>query len=177
MRVLYRYFLILVACTAVLLGIQIPNFVDQYEKRLDAHFIEVEQNLRGYQEIADRHYDGSIQALIKRHEESKDGATREEAEPIRRMHERYLGFRNEKRLLDTGLAGKIAFIAVRGNRELIRETHASYSFTIPLNREAVMSGTLSAAFVLIMIELLMMVLSRLFRSSRRRSPFRSGVRW
>jgi len=177
MRVLYRYFLILVACTAILLGIQIPNFVDQYEKRLDAHFIEVEHNLRGYQEIADRYYGGSIQALIKRHEESEDGATREEAEPIRRMYERYLSFRNEKRLLDTGLAGRVAFIAVRGNRELIRETYENYSFTIPLNREAVLSGTLSAAFVLIMIELLMMALSRLFRSSRRRSPFRSGVRW
>ncbi|MBW2674963.1 MAG: DUF2937 family protein, partial [Deltaproteobacteria bacterium] len=62
MRVLYRYFLILIACAALLFGIQIPNFVDQYEKRLDAHFIEVENNLRGYQEIADRYYDGSVAA-------------------------------------------------------------------------------------------------------------------
>jgi len=46
MKVLYRYFLILIACTAILFGVQIPNFVDQYEKRLDAHFLEVQNNLR-----------------------------------------------------------------------------------------------------------------------------------
>lgn len=177
MRVLYRYLLILIACVAVLLGIQIPNFVDQYEKRLDAHFIEVEKNLRGYQEIADRYCDGSIPALIKRHEESKDGATKEEAEPIRRMYERYLRFKDEKRFLETGLAGKVAFIVMRGDRELINETYVSYSFMVPLNREAVLSGTLSAAFVLVVMELLVVAFSRLFRSPRRRSTLRTGVRW
>jgi hypothetical protein len=174
MRILYRYFLILVACTAILLGIQIPNFVDQYEKRLDAHFIEVKENLRGYQEIADRYYDGSIPALIKKHEESDDKATREEAKPIRRMVERYQRFEGEKRFLETDLAHKIAFISMRGDRELIRETWKNYSFMIPLNRDAVLSGAVSAAVLLVLIELVVLFLARLFRTARRRS--RSRVR-
>jgi hypothetical protein len=177
MRILYRYFLILVACAAVLFGIQIPNFVDQYEKRLDAHFIEVKENLRGYQEIADRYYDGSIPALIKQHKENRDEATREEAVPIKRMYDRYLKFSNETQFLDTGLAGKVAFIVMRGDRELINETYENYSFTVPLNREAVLSGAVAAAFVLVVMELLVMALSRMFRSSRRRSALRTGVRW
>lgn len=177
MKVLYRYFLILVACAAVLFGIQVPNFVDQYEKRLDAHFIEVEDNLRGYQEIADRHYDGSIAALIKKHEKSEDRATREEGRPIRRMYERYQKFRDEKTSLDTDLARKITLILIRGERGLIHETYANYSFTVPLNRDAVLSGAVSAAFVLVVMELLAMAISRLFRSPRRSSVFRSGARW
>jgi len=177
MRVLYRYFLVLIACASILLGIQIPNFVDQYEKRLDAHFIEVGNSLRGYQEIADRYYDGSVAALIKKHEESKDRANRDEAGPIRNIYERYLRFKDEKRSLETGLVGKVAFIIAKGDRELINETYINYSFTIPLNRAAVLSGALSAAFVLLLVELLMMALSRLFRSPRRRSTLRSGVRW
>lgn len=177
MRVLYRYFLILVACAALLLGIQIPNFVDQYEKRLDAHLIEVQNNLRGYQELADRHYDGSVMALIKKHEESEDEADREEALPIRNIYERYLRFKSEKRSLETGLAGKVAFIIAKRDRELINETYTNYSFTIPLNRSAVVSGAVSAALVLVVIELLLKIISWLFRSPRRRSISRSGVRW
>jgi len=172
MKILYRYFLILVACTAILLGVQIPNFVDQYEKRLDAHFIEVKENLRGYQEIADRHYGGSIPALIKKHEESEDKVTREEARPIKRMAERHRRFEADKQSLETDLAHKILFIGMQGDRELIRETCKNYSFTIPLNREAVLSGAVSAAVLLVLIELVMIVLSRLFRSARRRSHSR-----
>ena len=57
---------------------------------------------------------------------------------------------------------------------LIRETWKNYSFMIPLNRDAVLSGAVSAAVLLVVIELVVLVLSRLFRSARRRS--RSRVR-
>ncbi|TFG93616.1 MAG: DUF2937 family protein [Syntrophobacterales bacterium] len=174
MRVLYRYFLILIACASILFGIQIPNFVDQYEKRLDAHFLEVQNNLRGYQEIADRHCGGSMEVLIKKHEESEDRALREETEPIRNIYKRYLSFQSERGSLETGLAGKIAFIIAKGDRTLINETYINYSFTIPLNQSAVLSGVLSAAFVLVVVELLLLALSRLFRSPRRRFTLPSG---
>jgi hypothetical protein len=177
MRVLYRYFLILIACASILLGIQIPNFIDQYEKRLDAHYKEVENNLRGYQEVADRHYRGSVAELIKKHEQSEEKASRDEAGPIRNIYERYLRFKHEKRSLETSLAGKIAFIMAKGDRELINETYVNYSFTIPLNRSAVLAGAVSAAFVLVVVELLMMTFSWLFRSPRRRSAIHPRVKW
>jgi len=176
MRVLYRYFLVLIACTAILFGVQIPNFVDQYEKRLDAHFLEVQNNLRGYQGIADRHYGGSMEVLMKKHEESEDRAVREETEPIRNMYERYLRFQSERGSLETGLAGKVAFIIAKGDRALINETYQNYSFTIPLNRSAVVSGFISAATVLVVVELLLMTILWLFRLARP-SSVRSGGRW
>jgi hypothetical protein len=55
------------------------------------------------------------------------------------MVERYQRFEGEKRFLETDLAHKIAFISMRGDRELIRETWKNYSFMIPLNRDAVLS--------------------------------------
>src|SRR5581483_6371599 len=70
MSFLYRYLLILIACVALLMGIQIPSFVDQYEKRLDAHLQEVQADLKGYQDIANRDFGGSMEALIRRHKES-----------------------------------------------------------------------------------------------------------
>ena len=175
MKVLYRYFLILIACTAILFGVQIPNFVDQYEKRLDAHFLEVQNNLRGYQEIADRHCGGSMEVLIQRHEESEDRAVKEETEPIRNMYERYLRFQGERGSLETGLAGRVIFIVAHGDNALINETCQNYSFTIPLNRSAVVSGCICAAVVLVVVELLLMTILWLFRLARPR-PKRLSVR-
>ncbi|MBD3649377.1 MAG: DUF2937 family protein, partial [Pseudomonadales bacterium] len=54
----YRYFSIILASLLLLTGLQVPSFVDQYEKRVDAHLLEVTENLRGFQEIADEYYGG-----------------------------------------------------------------------------------------------------------------------
>jgi Protein of unknown function (DUF2937) len=166
MSVIYRYFLILIACISILVGIQIPCFVDQYEKRLDAHFLEVTNNLRGYQEIAEKFFNGSIPELIKKHEASEDRTFKEEAQPIKNIYERYLKFKAQKESLNTNMAGKVIFIAVKGDRELINETFANYSFMIPLNKDAVIAGFILAAIMLLILELLKMGIYRLFRSKK-----------
>lgn len=172
MRVIYRYFLILIACISILLGIQIPSFVDQYEKRLDAHFLEVTDNLRGYQGIAEKYFNGSIPELIKRHEASEDKTFKEESQPIRNIYERYLKFKAQKESLNTNMAGKVFFIAVKRDRELINETFANYSFMIPLNKEAVITGFIFAAVMLLIFELLKISIYRLFRSKKRATASR-----
>ncbi len=168
MKILYRYFLIFIACTSILFGIQIPSFVDQYEKRIDAHFLEVWKNIKGYQEIADRYHAGSLSALIEKHEKSEDRGFREEAGPIKDIYLRYARLKDEKRLLETCLSGKMLFILLDGDREILAETYRNYSFNVPLNRDALLSGAISSALVLVLTELLTSFLSWIFKISRRR---------
>jgi len=169
MGAIYRYFLILVACVAILFGIQIPAFVDQYEQRLDAHFIEVKDNLRGFQEIADKFYGGSMEALIAKHEASEDRTFNEEARPIRNIYGRYLRFKEQKVALATNLPQKIAFLATDGDKELLNETYTSYSFTVPLNQSAVFAGFLSVAAVILLIELFRLTVLWLLRPAMRKA--------
>ena len=68
--ILYRYLLIIVACVAMLIGLQIPNFVDQYEKRVDAHLREVSVNLQSFQDIANKYFGGDMHKLIELHRNS-----------------------------------------------------------------------------------------------------------
>jgi hypothetical protein len=164
---IYRYFLVVVACLTLLVGIQVPNFVDQYEKRLDAHFIEVANNLQGFQEIADRHFGGSLEALIAKHETSDDTVFHDEARPIRKIHARYLRFKAEKEALDTELPGKVAYLLTYGDRELLSETYNDYSFALLLNKASVLSGLVTVTIVLLVIELLRMIGLLVFR---RRAP-------
>ena len=167
MGTLYRYFLIITACGSLLLGIQIPNFVNQYEMRLDAHLSEVKNNLQGYQDIADRLYDGSITTLISKHEQSDDPTFKQEAQPIRNMLDRYEHFKQEQASLATGLAGKITYLLAKGDRELINETSANYSFNIPLNEAAVVSGFSFMVIVVFIVEFLRWIATKLFRQNRR----------
>jgi hypothetical protein len=167
MSIIYRYFLILIASISILLGIQIPGFVDQYEKRLDAHFIEATNNLRGYQEIAEKFFNGSIPDLIKKHEANEDKTLKEEALPIRNIYQKFSRFKKQKESLNTNLAGKVFFIAVKGDRELINDTYANYSFLIPLTGEALATGFIFAAIVLLIFELLKIVIQLFFRFTRR----------
>jgi len=167
MGTFYRYFLTLIACAALLVGIQIPNFVDQYEKRLDAHLSEVKNNLQGYQDIADRLYGGSIATLIAKHRQSDDETFKQEAQPIANIFHRYEHFSRELAALATGLTGKIAYIATRGDGELIDETFRNYSFTIPLNAAAVSAGFTFMIIMVVIVELLRLLVARLFRPGRR----------
>lgn len=164
---LYRYLLILIACSAILIGMQVPSFVDQYAQRLDAHLIEVTENLRGFQEIADRHHGGSLEALVREHEGSTSVTFREEAVPLRAMYLRRQTFLSEQRRLDAHLARQAVHVFFNGHPELIRETQAQYAYTVPLTERALVAGGVFAAGVLLLTELLAKMLSLFFRRRRR----------
>jgi hypothetical protein len=165
MSFLYRYLLIVIACGSLLLGLQIPNFIDQYQKRLDAHLQEVQTNLKGYQGIADRDFQGSLEALIRKHKESDDPVFRDEAGPIEAMYLRWTHFDAQRNALQTSLPQQAWFLLLHGDRDLLRETWASYTFAAPLNGTALLSGFGLTAALLLIIE----VLSGLF-------TFVSGLR-
>jgi hypothetical protein len=166
MHTLYRYFLVLAAGAALLAGVQAPNFADQYEQRLDAHLSEAAANLRGYQDIADRYFGGSLAALLAKHEQSADAVFHAEAKPLRELYARYRRFNAEKQALATGIAGRLWFIATRGDRTLTAETWAGYSFTVPLNATAVTAGFIIMGGTVLLIELLRMGLRRVFTVAR-----------
>jgi hypothetical protein len=154
MSLITRLLFLALAAGALLIGVQLPNFVDQYGKRLDAHFIEVQTNLKPFQDIADQFHGGSMEALIAKHEQSTDETFHAEGEAIRKMYRRFQRFANEKDQLNVELPWQLAFIATRADRELVDETRRNYSFALLLNRQAVISGLVVMAAVVLLLELL-----------------------
>lgn len=152
---IHRYFMIAVFGACLVLGIQAPNFVDQYGKRIDAHYLEVVENLRGFQDIADRFHGGDILALVKHHRASRDSTFRAEAEPIERMVERKARFGKEREALKGAFARKAAHLLVGGDRETIGETYEMYSPGLRLDRQAIGTGLGTALFVCLLLELML----------------------
>lgn len=158
MSLIPRMMLLLLAGAALLGGVQIPNFVDQYEKRLDAHFREVQNNLKPFQDIANQFHGGSLDVLIDKHERSTDPTFKAEGAAIRNLQERFLRFEYQLQRLKTHLFGKLQILAVDADRELMKETADQYSFGIMLDRNAVIAGFVSMAVVVLCFEWIAMLL-------------------
>ncbi len=155
MDILYRYLLIIIACAAMLVGIQIPNLVDQYEKRVDAHLREVTINLKPYQEIANKYFGGSLDKLIELHHKSDVKAFQEEGDAIANMVKRKLRFEADLAALQGSLPLKIIHTVFDGDKELIEETLQQYTYAVPLNQDALAAGAALAAVTLLLTELLL----------------------
>ncbi len=154
-RVLHRYVTLIAACAALLIGIQVPSFVDQYAKRVDAHLREVTVNFEPYQTIANKYFYGNIQKLIDLHRKSGEKSFQEEGSAIEKMYLRKQRFDAEKTALDTILPYQFIHILFDPDREILDETLAQYSYNVPLNREAIVMGVALAVAMLLALELLL----------------------
>jgi len=161
-----RLLFIAIAAGTLLVGIQLPNFVDQYEKRLDAHFIEVQTNLKPFQDIANQFHNGSMEELILKHKRSDDPTFNMEGDAIDKMYRRFQRFANERGQLQTALPQQLLFIASRADRELVEETRNNYSFGLLLNTEAVIAGFVLMFCVIVVLELMAAIVRTLLRPSR-----------
>jgi len=169
MRLLKEYTIRLVFTAGILLGVQIPNFIDQYTQKISAHQLEATKNFSGFQATADKFHGGSINALIERHETSNDPVFQSEATPIKEIHSRIQAFSSEMKALNANLLGKIFHVAFKSDRAVIKETLSEYSATIPLNTDAIICGLGLGMISALLCDLFFFVLKLVFgRRFRRR---------
>lgn len=168
MDILYRYLLIIIACSALLLGIQVPNLIDQYEKRVDAHLREVTVNLKPFQEIADKYFGGSMDKLIELHRKSEVKAFQDEGSAVQKMIQRKQRFEADLAALQTGLPMKIVHVILDGDREMMDETLDQYTYAVPLNQDAIVTGAAFAAAILLALELLLALIRYISEAATRR---------
>lgn len=172
--ILYRYLMIIVACISLLLGLQIPNFIDQYQKRVDAHLREVSINLLPFQEIADKYFAGDMNKLVELHRSSAEKPFQEEGAAIEKMIARKLRFEADLAALNTSLPMKTLHVLLHGDSEIRNEVLAQYTYAVPLNQDALVFGSCVALAILLLVELLSALVRLAFKksspSSRHSSP-------
>jgi hypothetical protein len=167
MSILLRYVMVVLACMALLLGIQLPNLADQYAKRVDAHLREVTVNFQPYQEIANTHTQGSIELLIQTHRQSGTRVFQAEADAIDRMYQRKLRFEKENAALQRNLVLRVGYVLLLADRETLNETLEQYSATVPLNQGALIMGGCFSLLILLLFELLLALVNRGVTAIRR----------
>ncbi len=161
MNLIKDYARLIVFTAGILIGVQVPNFIDQYIARVSAHYAEARENFSGFQETADRHFDGSVEALIDHYEQSGDTVFQDDARNLKAMYVRMVRFADELRAMETSLAGRIIHVLFDADVEIRDETLAAYTYTVPLNRDAIICGLGLGLAASLLVELLLSGLMRL----------------
>ena len=167
-NILYRYLIVILACIALLAGLQVPNFVDQYQKRLDAHLREVMVNLQPFQEIANKYFGGDMNKLIELHRASAEKPFQEEGAAIEKMVARKLRFETEMAALKVSLPMRALHVLLNGDSEILGEAKTQYSYAVPMSQDALVFGAIFTLVVLLLAELLfalLRLLAKRFSSS------------
>jgi len=163
MSKIHHYLSMLIFTAAVMLGVQIPNFVDQYGKRVDAHAKEVNIGFAEYVKISKKYGSGSIEELIKKHENSSDLTFQAEAEPIRQSYDRKKRFDAELIALKGGFWSQAFHVLIRSDREILTDTWDHYSANVPLNSQAAICGLSFGLLASLILELFWGIFWKLFR--------------
>jgi hypothetical protein len=163
--VLRAYLRLVLFALGLLVGVQAPGFVDQYSKRVSAHYIEVTKNFAGFQRTADQYFGGSVDALIAHHEASPDAVFKDEAKSVAAMSARLKALGLELDAMDQPLPRRIYHVAFHPDQEILKETVAEYSYTVPLNLEAVLCGLTAALLLALLVEFLLVGIVQLGRST------------
>jgi hypothetical protein len=149
------YVRLVVFAFGLLVGVQVPGFVDQYAKRVSAHYIEATRNFSDFQRTADQYFGGSVAALIAHHSAAADPVFRDEARNIAAIYARVSMLKAELDALSGPLPARLVHLIFRPNREILNETIAAYSYTVPLNQDAILCGLTVGLLLAIIVESLL----------------------
>jgi hypothetical protein len=162
------YLRLVVFAFGLLVGVQVPSFVDQYAKRVSAHYLEATRNFSEFQRTADQYFGGSVEALIAHHSSAADAVFRDEAKRIAAIYARVTLLKAELDALRGPLPAKIVHLLIRPNREILNETVAAYSYAVPLNQDAIVCGLTAGLLLAIAVESLLIGVMHALRGRRHR---------
>lgn len=141
----------------LLLGVQVPGFVDDYGKRVEAHRLESEQGLKGFRETAGRFFEGDLQALVAHYRASKDPVMRSDAQSVGVLVERAAWLERERQAMQGPWYGRVWHLATAADAELLDETFAAYRYQVLLAPEAIAWGIACALLLAWLVESLLLL--------------------
>ena len=148
-----RSYLRLVLFTAgLLIGVQIPGFISDYSKRVEAHLMEAQQALRGYNETAQRFFNGDVQALIQHYRSSEDPVFRTDANNISNLLTRNQVLDREFMALQGPWYLRAWHVLTAADPDIRKETWNGYTWQVLLSPEVIGWGLVCALLFSMVIE-------------------------
>jgi len=150
----------------LLVGVQVPGFIDDYSKRVEAHRIESEQGLKGFRETAKRFFKGDLVALVGHYQASADPVMRSDAQSLGTLVERSAFLERESKAMQGPWYGQVWHLATAADHELLEETFAAYRYQVLLAPEAIAWGIACAMLLAWLLESLALLVGMLFGVGR-----------
>ena len=146
------YLRLILFCSGLLIGIQVPAVVNQYEKRIDAHLSEALQILAGFKQTADRYFNGNVDELVKHYESSDDPVFNNDARNIRFISERVAALQAEVKTLAQPALWRVLHVITTPDQQIIQQTMQQYSYMILIDPQALIWGVICGFLIAILLE-------------------------
>ncbi|MGV8920993.1 MAG: DUF2937 family protein [Pseudomonas sp.] len=164
-----RSYVRLVLFTAgLLLGVQIPGFISDYSKRVEAHLIEAQQGLKGYKNTADQYFNGDLQALLAHYRDSNDPVFRSDADSVNQLLTRDQLLDREWMALQGPWYAKAWHVVSAANPDIRRETLNAYTYQVLLVPEVMAWGITCALVLALVVESLLLLIGWVINGGRRK---------
>ncbi|MDP3816377.1 DUF2937 family protein [Pseudomonas sp.] len=150
----------------LLVGVQVPGFIDDYSKRVEAHLSESQQSLKGFRETARRFFKGDLLALVSHYHASDDPVMRSDAESVETLVDRAQFLELEANAMHGPWYGQAWHLASAADPELVEETFAAYRYQVLLAPEAIAWGIACAMLLAWLLESLVLLLGMLLGAGR-----------
>ncbi len=150
----------------LLVGVQVPGFVDDYGKRVEAHRLEAQQALKGFRETAKRFFKGDLDALVAHYRTSDDPVMRSDAQSVAVLVERANWLEREWQAMHGPWYAQVWHLAVAADRQLLQETYDAYRYQVLLVPEAIAWGIACALLLAWLVEGLLLMIGMLLGIGR-----------
>lgn len=163
------YFRLILFCSGLLIGIQIPAVVDQYAKRVDAQLLEATDMLAGFQQTADRYFDGDIADLISHYKNSDDPVFKNDATNILFISDRVTHLQAEKSILARSSLVRTAHVLFNPDKNIFKQTIEQYSYVVLINPQALIWGLISGLIAAALVDALFLIVGLIVIRQRKKS--------
>ncbi len=166
---MFRSYLRLVLfAIGLLAGVQVPGFIDDYAKRVEAHRLESQQSLQGFRDTAQRFFKGNLDALVAHYRVSNDPVMQSDARSVGNLVQRAALLDQEWQAMQGAWYAQAWHLATGADGELFKETLDAYRYQVLLTPDAITWGVISALLLAWLVELLGLAIGWMLGAGRTR---------
>ena len=158
MSKIFDYLKIVVLLIGVLVGIQVPGFVDQYGKNLASRVSESDNSISRFQNDADKYFSGDIDKLIQHYRTTSDPVIASGGESIESLFVRNRSLLNAYEEFTKSTYSSYYHVTTNPVQEIMSDTWQRYTHSVVLNSQAIIAGIICAVTILVLFELLIFLL-------------------
>ena len=153
MKRIYDYLRLLFFIGGVLIGVQIPGFVDQYGKSLESHYIESSASLQPFRDDAKQYFDDDIKKLVKHYQSNPDVVFKRGGRNISVIFQRNQVLENALSAFSSTAYEAFAQALWHPVSDIQKEVWENYSYNLLLDKTAIIIGLSIGLIISIIAEL------------------------
>ena len=174
MHKIVDYLRLILFAGGVLLGVQVPEFVDQYGKNLRSHLLESSLSLQEFKGDAQRYFNGDLDKLIAHYQNKADPVIKDGGASISAIYSRNLHLKQAWATFSKSTYSAYSQVFFTPLADIKNEVWSNFTYAIVLNQSAIISGLCCGFLLALLVEftgLLMTAFIQHFFGLRRKKPF------